>query len=69
MENTPELMKADAVIDAYAQVLKQRLRDAVALYVRNNPGWEFSHLELKMNEEENADTIYRLQPKFVKPKA
>lgn len=68
MENTPELMKADAVIDGYAQALKQRLRDNIALYVRDNPGWQFSHLELKMNEEENADTVYRLQPKFVKTK-
>lgn len=61
------MLTANAIIDNYAQSLKQKLADDIALYKRNNPEWEFDHLELKMTED-GADTLYRLQPKFVKLK-
>lgn len=61
------ILIANLIIDGYAQSLKQKLIDDIAMYKRNNPGWEFDHLELKMTED-GADTKYRLQPKFVKLK-
>ena len=61
------ILTANSIIDNYCETLKQKLVDDIALYKRNNPGWEFDHLELKMTED-GADTKYRLQPKFVKPK-
>lgn len=61
------ILTANEIIDTYAQSLKQKLIDDISLYKRNNPGWEFDHLEFKMTED-GADTKYKLQPKFVKLK-
>lgn len=66
MDHIPsELLKAHQMIDSYAETLKLRLADEVALYIRNNPGWEFSHIDFKYNESESR---YTLTPVFKKQK-
>lgn len=65
MTEQERIQDANDIIDSYCKTLKQRLLDEISLYKRNNPGWEFSHVNFQFHE---SMSTYTLTPVFQKPK-